>query len=131
MNRMARIVLDPNRTYAGTRTAVQLCGSHPPAPPGSAPVTDKNHTKAKGKYPPKQTFPVTSIDGRILYVKSNIPMKLLTNGSNINPDDGWRKNTLLDNAEPSGYVRFSLNMFCVTDTDPASPPDTPPNPPVA
>ena len=28
MNRMARIVLDPNRTYAGTRTAVQLCGSH-------------------------------------------------------------------------------------------------------
>ena len=27
MNRMARIVLDPNRTYAGTRTAVQLCGS--------------------------------------------------------------------------------------------------------
>ena len=28
MNRMARIVLDPNRTYAGTRTAVQLCRSH-------------------------------------------------------------------------------------------------------
>ena len=28
MNRMARIVPDPNRTYAGTRTAVQLCGSH-------------------------------------------------------------------------------------------------------
>ena len=27
MNRMARIVPDPNRTYAGTRTAVQLCGS--------------------------------------------------------------------------------------------------------
>ena len=27
MNRMARIVLDPSRTYAGTRTAVQLCGS--------------------------------------------------------------------------------------------------------
>ena len=27
MNRMARIILDPNRTYAGTRTAVQLCGS--------------------------------------------------------------------------------------------------------
>ena len=27
MNRMARIVLDLNRTYAGTRTAVQLCGS--------------------------------------------------------------------------------------------------------
>ena len=28
MNRMARIVPDPNRTYADTRTAVQLCGSH-------------------------------------------------------------------------------------------------------
>ena len=126
MNRMARIVLDPNRTYAGTRTAVQLCGSHkyyhapvkptaatppsgkthPPAPPGSAPVTDKSQTKAKGKYPPKQTFSVMSISGRVPYLKSNIPMKLLTNGPNINPDDGWQ-NTLLDNAEPSGYVRFS------------------------
>ena len=26
---------------------------HLPAPPGSAPITDKNRTKAKGKYPPK------------------------------------------------------------------------------
>ena len=102
---------------------------HFSAPPGSAPVTDKNRTKAKGKYPPRQTFPVTSIDGRVLYLKSNIPMKLLTNGPSINPDDGWQNNTLLDNAEPSGYVRFSLNMFRVTDTDPAPPPDTPPNPP--
>ena len=28
MNRMGRNVLDPSRTYACTRTAVQLCGSH-------------------------------------------------------------------------------------------------------
>ena len=81
---------------------------HPPAPPGSAPVTAKYRTKAKGKYPPKQTFPVTSIDGRVPYLKSNIPMKLLTNGPNINPDDGCQNNTLMDNAEPSGYVRFSF-----------------------
>ena len=85
-------------------------------------------TKTKGKYPPKQTFPVTSIDGRVPYLKSNIPTKLLTNGPNINPDDGSQNNPLLDNAEPSGYVRFSLNMFRVTDTDAAPPPDTPPNP---
>ena len=34
MNRMARIVLDPNRTYAGTRTAVQLysCAGHNDTP---------------------------------------------------------------------------------------------------
>ena len=57
-------------------------------------------------------------------------MTLLTNGPNIIPDDSWQNNTLLDNAEPSGYVRFSLNMFRVTDTDPAPPPDTPPNPPL-
>ena len=101
---------------------------HPPAPPGSAPVTDKNRTKAKGKYPPKQTLPVTIIDGRVPYLKSNIPMKLLTNGPNINPDDGWQSNTLWDNVEPSGYVRFSLNMFHVTDNDPAPPQGTPPNP---
>ena len=62
---------------------------HPPAPPGSAPVTDKNRIRAKGKYPSKQTFPVTSIDGRFPYLKSNIPMKLLTNRPNINPDEGW------------------------------------------
>ena len=72
---------------------------------------------------------MTSIDGRVPYLKSNIPMKLLTNRPNINSDDGWQNNTLLDNAEPSGYVRFSLNMFRVTDTDSAPPPDTPPNPP--
>ena len=89
--------------------------THPPAPPGSALVTDKNRIKAKGKYPPKQTFPVMSIDGRVPYLKSNIPMKILTNGFNINPDDGWQNNALLDNAEPSWYVRFSLNMFRVTD----------------
>ena len=72
---------------------------------------------------------MTSIDGCVPYLKSNIPMKLLTNGPNINPEDGWQNNTLLNNAEPAGYVRFALNMFRVTDTDPAPPPDTPPNPP--
>ena len=46
MNRMARIVPDPNRTYACTRTAVQLCGSHrytdrPPT---------RLHTKWHGPY---------------------------------------------------------------------------------
>ena len=96
----------------------------------SALVTDKNQTKAKGKYPPKQTLLVTSIDGRVPYLKSNIPMKFLANGPNINPEDGWQNNTLLDNAKPSGYVRFALNMFRVTDTDPAPPPDTPSNPPL-
>ena len=59
----------------------------PPAPAGSAPVTDKNCTKSKGKYPPKNTFPVTSIDGRVPYLKSNTAMKLLTNGPAIKPDD--------------------------------------------
>ena len=66
---------------------------HPPAPPGSAPVTDKNRTKAKSKYPPKQTFRVTSIDGRVPYLKSNIPMKLLTNGSNCESDCGVKRAT--------------------------------------
>ena len=41
MNRMARIVLDPNRTYAGTRTAVQLCGSQHPECKPSLPGVDR------------------------------------------------------------------------------------------
>ena len=105
--------------------------AHPPAPPGSAPVTDKNRTKAKGKYPPKQTFPVTSIDGRTPYLKSNIPMKLLTNGPHINPDDGWQNNTLLDHADPPGFVRFSINMFHATGDEPDPTARTPPTPPPA
>ena len=72
---------------------------------------------------------MTSIAGRVNYLKSNIPMKLLTKGPNTNPDDGWQNNALLDNAEPSGYVRFSINMFRVTDDEPAPPQGSPPNPP--
>ena len=55
-------------------------------------------------------------------------MKLLTNGPNINPDDGWQNNTLLDNADPPGYVRFSINMFHATTSDPAPPQGIPFNP---
>ena len=45
MNRMARIVPDPNRTYAGTRTAVQLCGSHPHPLAAPLPLAKKNTAK--------------------------------------------------------------------------------------